>query len=180
MSKPASDNSYEVIEHANPLRGKVGPPQAPDPDLIARAEAAIHDMADDYLGWVMDDLTTLEAKVAEFVAAPDAARRAEALSAVYGVAHDIKGQGSTFEFALVTGVAGSLCRYLERTDELRKAANGITADQEIVAAHVAALRAVIRHGVKGDGGALGQQVMDGLAKAVERSAARAATTEPRA
>jgi hypothetical protein len=167
MAKPAA---YEVIQPANPLRTKVGPPRPSDPGLIARAEAALQDMAEDYLGWVADDLALLEAKAADFaVSTADPSQRLEALTAVYGVAHDIKGQGATFNFALVTGIAGSLCRYLERTAEIGGAGHPTAADPEIVAAHVAALRAVIRNGIKGDGGPLGQDVAAGLARAVEHS-----------
>ena len=174
MAKPAT---YEVIQPANPLRAKVGPPRPTDPGLIARAEAALQDMAGEYLGWVERDLAALEASAAEFAAATaNPARRAAALQTVYGVVHDIKGQGATFEFTLVTGVAAALCRYLEQTAEI--GGEGAAADPEIVTAHVAALRAVIHNGIRGDGGALGRQVERELANAVGRSLARAAT-QPR-
>jgi hypothetical protein len=173
MSKSAV--TYEVIQPANPLRAKVGPPRPTDPTLLARAEAAIHAMSEEYLGWVADDLAVLEAGAAELTSAgDDPARRAQALQTVYGAVHDIKGQGSTFDFALVTGVAASLCRYLERTREIGGDQGSVPADPEIVSAHVAALRAVIHNGIKGDGGPLGREVESGLAKAVERSLARAA------
>ena len=166
--------AYEVIQPANPLRAKVGPPRPTDPGLIARAEAAIQEMAGEYLGWVGDDLAVLEANSAAF-AAPGAtpAARTEALQTVYGVVHDIKGQGATFDFALVTGIAASLCRYLERTAEIGGKDGTPPADPEIVTAHVAALRAVITNGVKGDGGPLGRQVEQELDKVVRRSLARA-------
>lgn len=176
MAKPAA---YEVIQPANPLRAKVGPPRPTDPGLIARAEAALQDMAGEYLGWVADDLAALEAGAVEFAgAAADPTRRTEALQSVYGVVHDIKGQGATFDFRLVTSIAGSLCRYLERTAEIGGAA-AVPADPEIVTAHVAALRAVISNGVKGDGGLLGKQVASGLAQAIERSLARGGAPGPR-
>lgn len=177
MAKPAA---YEVIQPANPLRAKVGPPRPTDPGLIARAEAAIQEMAGDYLGWVANDLVVLEAGAADFAAAADdPARRAGALQTVYGVVHDIKGQGATFDFTLVTGIAASLCRYLERTAEIGGANDALAADPEIVSAHVAALRAVVQNEVRGDGGPLGRQVEGELAKAVQRSLARgAAETRP--
>lgn len=168
MAKPAA---YEVIQPANPLRAKVGPPRPTDPGLIARAEAALQDMAGEYLGWVADDLAALEAGAAAFAAASEPAPRIKALQSVYGVVHDIKGQGATFDFKLVTVIAASLCRYLERTEEIGDGA--VPADAEIVSAHVAALRAVINNGIKGDGGPLGRQVESGLAEAVKRSLARA-------
>ncbi|WP_119420525.1 hypothetical protein [Desertibaculum subflavum] len=174
MAKPAA---YEVIQPVNPLRAKVGPPRPTDPGLIARAEAALQDMAGDYLGWVANDLAALEAGAAAFTAAVAPASRIEALQSVYGVVHDIKGQGATFDFKLVTGIAGSLCRYLERTAEIGGAE--VPADPEIVGAHVDALRAVIGHGVKGDGGSLGREVESGLAKAIQRSLDRAKSAAPR-
>src|SRR3546814_3622672 len=56
---------------------------------LANAQAAVADLADQYIGWVNEDLVRLEAaaKAAEGSTAPDK------LTAIYDVAHDIKGQG---------------------------------------------------------------------------------------
>src|SRR3546814_13319953 len=61
---------------------------------LANAQAAVADLADQYIGWVNEDLVRLEAaaKTAAGSTAPDK------LTAVSDVAHDIKGQGSTFGY----------------------------------------------------------------------------------
>ncbi len=159
-----SDNAatIEVIQPANPLRLKVGPPRPADPGLLSRAEARVADLADDYRSWVQGDLEQLEARLAEAAAAGDTLARTSTLRAAYVLAHDIKGQGATFDYPLVTHVADSLCRYIERTVDLDRT------DFKIAAAHAGALRAVLANDVRGDGGALGRQVVDSLAQAVQR------------
>src|SRR3546814_6468083 len=76
---------------------------------LANAQAAVADLADQYIGWVNEDLVRLEAaaKTAAGSTAPDK------LTAVYDVAHDIKGQGSTFGYQLVPEIGALLCRYIQ-------------------------------------------------------------------
>lgn len=152
----------EIIQPANPLKQKVGPPRASDPGLLDRAEAKVADLADDYRSWVQADLEQLEAKVDHAAALADAAERREAWRSAYVIAHDIKGQGTTFDYPLVTHVANSLCGYIEKTADLDRT------DLTIAQAHLGALRAILGHDVRGDGGALGRQVIDGLARVVEK------------
>jgi len=152
----------EVIQPANPLKQKVGPPRLTDPGLLVRAEAKVADLAEDYRNWVQTDLDQLEARIAQVAVAADAAERARTLRSAYVIAHDIKGQGTTFDYPLVTHVAHSLCRYIEKTVDLDRT------DLKIATAHMGALRAILSNEVRGDGGALGQQVVDGLTQMVSR------------
>lgn len=155
-------SQMEIIQPANPLKQKVGPPRASDPGLLDRAEARVADLADDYRSWVQGDLENLEARMDHAAAMASAGERREAWNAAYVIAHDIKGQGTTFDYPLVTHVANSLCRYIEKTVDLDRT------DPKIAQAHLGALRAILVHDVRGDGGALGQQVVDGLTQVVQK------------
>jgi hypothetical protein len=175
MARPApgalaAPAPIEVIRPANRLRTKIGPPRPQIPDLIDRAEAALLAMTDDYLCWVAQDIDLLQGEATR-AEAGDAVEHAAALQAIHGIAHDIKGQGGTFGFILVTWIAASLCRYLESRAEDGRA------DPAILGAHIDALRVVVRNGIRGDGGAIGTELVRELAEAIERSRARAGETD---
>ncbi|MBX3453199.1 Hpt domain-containing protein [Ferrovibrio sp.] len=116
---------------------------------LAQAQAAVAAMADEYIGWVTADLVRLD----EAVAAIDPANPPAGLKAAHGVAHDIKGQGATFGYKLVTDIAAMLCRYLQHHAETG------SYDPEVIEAHVQALKTVVENRVKGDAGALGQEIL---------------------
>jgi chemotaxis protein histidine kinase CheA len=128
---------------------------------IANAQAAVADLADQYIGWVKDDLTRLEKAAAALAGTADPER----LTAIYDVAHDIKGQGSTFGYQLVTEIGALLCSYLK--DCIKKG----RCDGEVIAAHLQALHTVIDNRVRGDAGALGKEILEALRGAARKSLA---------
>lgn len=128
---------------------------------LANAQAAVADLADQYIGWVNDDLVRLETAAAAAAGGSDP----EKLGAVYDVAHDIKGQGSTFGYQLVTEIGALLCRYLQ--DCIKKARY----DAEVTAAHIQALHTVVDNRVQGDAGELGSEILEALRGAARKSLA---------
>lgn len=121
-----------------------------DPALLADAEAAVRDLARDYIQWVNADIERLDRAFARLDREPGTATGA--LQDIFAAAHDMKGQGSTFGYPLVTRIADSLCKYL----------TGTTKSPDVVGAHIDALRAVIDHRLSGDGGLAGQRIAAGL------------------
>lgn len=143
---------------------KSTPPPKPGTDesfgaAVASAQAAVAGLADQYVGWVNDDLKRLDAAVTALGPAADAA----ALKALHGVAHDIKGQGSTFGYDLVTEIGQLLCRYAEQAVRRGKV------DRGVIDAHVAALRTVVDNRIQGRAGDLGQEILAALKAAADRS-----------
>lgn len=128
---------------------------------LANAQAAVADLADQYIGWVNEDLARLEtaAAAAAGSTAPDK------LAAVYDVAHDIKGQGSTFGYQLVTEIGALLCRYIQ--DCIKKA----RCDAGVIAAHIEALHTVVDNRVQGDAGEIGREILEALRGAARKSLA---------
>lgn len=126
---------------------------------VASAQAAVAGLSDKYIGWVNDDLKRLDTAIAGVTDG----RNAEALREVYGVAHDIKGQGSTFGYHLVTDIGQLLCRYTERAIEQQKV------DRTVIDAHVEALRTVVDNRIQGPAGELGREILDALKGVAERS-----------
>ena len=64
--------------------------------------------------------------------------------ALYFRAHDLKGLGTTYEYPLVTRIAGSLCRLLDDAD------TRMNAPVVVLDAHIDAIRAVVRDQIKTD------------------------------
>lgn len=126
---------------------------------VASAQAAVAGLSDKYVGWVNDDLKRLDAAIATVTDGSNA----DALREVYGVAHDIKGQGSTFGYHLVTDIGQLLCRYTERAIEHQKV------DRTVIEAHVEALRTVVDNRIQGPAGELGREILDALKGVAEKS-----------
>ena len=124
------------------------------PAALARAEAALANLSDRYLGWAEADLIRLENCLAEVLSHPEG--RADHLARLFGIAHDMKGQGTTFDYPLVSELGNRLCRLLETVPQP-------TADDlGRIAALAAAMGRVIRERLAGDGGAAGRSLLESL------------------
>lgn len=126
---------------------------------VANAQAAIAGLSDKYIGWVTEDLQRLDTAIAAVRDSQDAAT----LRNVYDVAHDIKGQGSTFGYRLVTEIAHLLCRYVDEASKRQQY------DRTVVDAHVTALRTVIDNRIQGDAGDMGREILRALKDAAAKS-----------
>ncbi len=131
---------------------------------LARAEAAVADLAKSYVTWANADVekcaehlaTARHAQPGANVAIGAVDRPMIAVQALYAVAHNIKGQGASFGFPLMTRLGESLCR-LTRTK--RSIADR---DLDAVQAHLEAMRLVLAQNIGGDGGALGDKLVQHL------------------
>jgi len=151
-----ADDDMEIINPPNTLKDKVreGGPGAVDLATLERAENVIAGMADSYLEWVQEDLVRIDAAY-KALAAGKAPRKDEA-EQVFQIAHDIKGQGGSFGYDLMTMIANELCRLIERQDDFGNA------EVQAIKVHIDAMKLVIQNRMKGDGGANGQALVDGI------------------
>ena len=95
----------------------------------------------------------------------EAARRAgcdpASIAAVFRISHDIKGQGATFGYELLSVAAGSLCRLI----------SGPSAPampdrvKSLIEAHVAAIELVTKRKITGPGGQQGEELVSQLRRA---------------
>ncbi|MDQ1153715.1 Hpt domain-containing protein [Brevundimonas sp. SORGH_AS_0993] len=136
MSDPA-----QFIRPPNTLRAKVGGGLGINADAIAKAEEALKAMSAQFSQWLADEIVKLDKAQADIREQGYTPATAEAL---YFRAHDLKGLGTTYEYPLVTRIAGSLCRLLDDV-EARMAAPVVILD-----AHIDAIRAVVRDQIKTD------------------------------
>ena len=125
-------------------------------DLAARCRSDRNgvgpELLDLYLTGVTQDLVKLEKFLAELDG--DARPWRESVSDMRVIVHNVKGQGTSFGFPMMTGVGDSLYQLVLA---LRKRPGPDTI--KVMAAHVDALRTIIDHDIRTEGGALGQQVI---------------------
>lgn len=124
-------------------------------DAIERAEAAIAALAGKFDTAVRQDIANAKALVAK--ARAEGAEPRAILNDIFGIVHNIKGQGGSFGYQLMTYVAGSLCDYL-RVEE-----NRVAGSLGVVDGHIASLQFILDHEVRGNGGELGAKLLAKLA-----------------
>ncbi len=133
--------------------------ERPMSTVLARAEAAVSDLAKDYSGWALADVAKARAALAS--ATDDATRRAQHVEALFRVAHDLKGQGASFGFPLVTRLGHSLC-CLTRDRALAYQARHL----DLAKSHLDAIHLVLTKEIKGDGGKIGAELVAKLERLV--------------
>ena len=118
--------------------------------VLARAQAAVADLAKNYAPATLLDLDRCTALLKTAREAPD--QRTAAIKDLYNIAHNIKGQGGSFGYPLVTRIGDSLCSLVRRERPFTDA------DLGIVQAHLDALRLILTKDIKGDGGEAGPKI----------------------
>ncbi len=160
-NKPAA--GAQIIRPPQTLQSKVekGGPGAVDMSALAKAEEVIANLADDYLDWVREDFERLEAAFEKFKAGDGS--DADNIEALFQIAHDMKGQGGSFGYDLMTAIGDHLCRLLETLDKSGPR------EQMMIRVHIDAMRVVITKQLKGDGGDEGRQLLMGLTLVGEKA-----------
>ncbi|MGH7019328.1 MAG: Hpt domain-containing protein [Brevundimonas sp.] len=146
-------NPPQVIRPPNPLRAKVGGFGGIDADAIAKAEAALKAMSAQFGQWLQDEIVKLDQAQADIRAKGYTPETAEGL---YFRAHDLKGLGATYQYPLVTRIAGSLCRMMDDAERRMQA------PVAILDAHIDAIRAVVRDEIQTDEHPVGRELAQTL------------------
>ena len=152
-----TDDVSRVFRPPNTLSAKVtkGGPGAVNLATLEKAEQVIADLATNYLEWVEDDLQRLQGAFADLK--DGNGDQSLALNKIFELVHDMKGQGGTFGYNLMTVIGDQLCRYIETLDG-HASSDAI----EVIQLHVDALQVVISQNLSADGGAVGIQLLQGL------------------
>lgn len=157
--KNGSNGSYQMITPPNLLKAKVGSGGGIDPELVKKAESVIDGMQDTFRDRVISEVARIGALVTRFVENDEPGH--DFAAPIFKIAHDLKGQGATFDYPLVTEIGTTLCAYLESLDAPENM------KVEVVRAHTDALRAVVTNSVEGEGGEVGTELVSGLRELVE-------------
>ncbi len=130
-------SDHEVITPIHELRKAITrtPPRPGEEDPVARAEAALAELAGEFVVWMKSECERLD-HARRAVAAQgftDAAR-----DVLFRAAHDIKGEAATFGYPAAANAADSLCRLIEFSPDAAHI------PFTLVEQHVDAVRAIFR------------------------------------
>jgi len=154
-----TDNGKNIfIASPNPLSGKVKSTgkNVVTQDTLRKAEKVLADMAGDYIIWVKSDLLKIQYAYEDLIGGK--VERKECLDQIFSTSHDIKGQGGTFGYTLITQIGNFLCRLIERLDHSLP----VEIENKAVQIHIDALHVVIHSNMKGGGGIEGNRILDGI------------------
>ena len=157
------DEKVEILNPPDALKSKVGGGRGGkvDSSVLKRAETVIENLADDYINWVGADITKLEAALKELTDAKE--NRKAILDRIFQISHDIKGQGGSFGYPMLTVIGVFLCRYVEK---LKDAGPG---EIKVISLHIDAMKVTISKRLKGEGGREGAKLKLGLEKLSEKA-----------
>ena len=110
---------------------------------LARAEAAVKALARDYLGWAQADLAQCRQHLAAATVAPD--NCTAPIADLFGIAHNIKGQGASFNYPLMTQLGDSLCLLTRDSQHFNPAS------LPLVAAHLDLMDEILTGEISGPG-----------------------------
>ena len=147
---------HEVIVPPNRLKKaveRIKPGAKIDFDPVARAEAALAELADDFSVWMDQECIRLDAARNAIKATGITPGNRDVL---FRAAHDMKGQAATFGFPQVAPVADSLCRLIEHVPDT------IRMPLALVDQHVDAIRAITHKNTRGDGNKYAAQLAEKL------------------
>jgi chemotaxis protein histidine kinase CheA len=161
----AEDEKPQFIKAPGTLKAKVGAlgPSADDLRAIKKAETVISNLAEKYVEVADLDLANLM-KTTEALKA-DPGNREKRMKAVFLVAHDMKGQGGSFGYPLITAVCNQLCRFIEKVEE-----EPSPTENDIISLYVNAVGVVIRGKIKDADSQQAQALLEGLGMVYDKVA----------
>ncbi|TAH32793.1 MAG: response regulator [Alphaproteobacteria bacterium] len=176
--RPESLNTKAKIwlfDLPNKLKAKLGVKDADagsiDPTLLRVAEQQLQDMSDDYSDWVRGNLAQLQMNYEQLTANPK--NPWKYIQNIHNISHELRGQGETFGYNLITIFCKSLCDFTE--------AKNVEIDErlmELIKAHIDGIQVVIRSGVKDDGGTVGAELLSTLDEAKDKFYSKAKKKSP--
>lgn len=154
---------HQVIERPNELAKKVPKTGGKDPErAIAQAEQIVQKLEAEYIDKLGQDIDRLETYGRKYRDNRDP----RALDSLFKLIHNMRGQGSTFGYPLITDIGRSFCRYVRELPEHREVTPALI-DQ-----HVDAMKVVYKRSIKGEGDEIAQAVVEALSDAVARELSR--------
>ena len=155
-----SNGTYQLITPANTLKERVGGGFGIDAELAKRADSAVEILHDDFL----QRITVALGEIAEQVTLSEAPENDDGahLVEIRRLSTGMQAQGAAFGYPLISDICVSLCSYLE----IRNASDDLAG--KVIRAHTDAIRSVVGNAIEGDGGRLGQDLVESLNQLVAK------------
>lgn len=120
--------------------------------LAAKAAEAIADLTDTYLAQVEQDIMVMRALLKQALHANPAGRFHAIRDDFFVKVHDLKGQGATFGYPLLTDLGAWTCDYLRQKKEITDK------DLQVLTRVLDDIETVFQKRLINDGGDMGQQI----------------------
>lgn len=151
----SDDDEVEFITNTNPIAAKAKAIAGKTADdLLKTVDQRVSGLKQEFSAILKQDGPKIFALMQE--AEKDPAACAQPVEGMRKLAHELRGQGTTFGYPLVTEICDSFCKFVE-------ALKPVSAQHlPLLRAHIDALRAIVGADIKGDGGDIGRELMKGL------------------
>ena len=149
----------------NLKKAKVGSGRAKlDPQVLARAEKVVEKIQQEYTAWADEDMAAFDTVLAELKST--GCDQPATIKKIFSLSLDMKGQGGSFGYLLMSEVAASLNDFIAKRTRLSPL------DIEVVDSHISTLHAIFRQNVRDDGGETGRALIAGLQRLVTKADTR--------
>jgi chemotaxis protein histidine kinase CheA len=157
----ADKPKVEFIDNPNPIKKKVRLEFGADPkSMIERADKNVAKLAGEFEEIFSSNVSDLATTMTAIRAGDDA--DGSELRRLRRILHDPRGQAGTFGYPLVSQVGDSACKFIDLSDQIE------ATEIEVLGMHIDALKAISGAKIKGDGGAVGTELMSGLRKVIQK------------
>jgi chemotaxis protein histidine kinase CheA len=160
MPKQTPDRVYGITPPNLDLQRKIGGPLLPlEESRIDQVTRALEELAEGMKDWIRIDLERLNRARHAFLSD---SQSQECIDELHRAAHDLKGLGQTYGFPTVSVIADTLCTAITRAIE-----TGVP-PEELVNAHVDALRAVVNLNLRDANSKPARELLGSLQSLVEK------------
>lgn len=122
--------------------------------MIEKATKIVETMQDDYVEESKKDIEKLKAILKKIKENPDNAR--DDVKELIDLANDMKSQGGSFNYNLVTFISNSLAKFLDEKQTID------SKTIETIQIHVDTIIMVINRKMTGNGGQMGKEILNGI------------------
>jgi hypothetical protein len=157
------ETKVQIINPPNNLRARVDDGKSSkglDASLLAKAEKAMDDVKPQVQEHVKGEVGRLQALMAKVLSSQG--QDQAAMQDLFRASFELKGQGTSAGFNLITRFGDSLCRYIEATKTPG------SKEIAIMKAHVDSIVAIMARGIQGDQNPIGLAIAAELEKVVGR------------
>ncbi|MBR5129736.1 MAG: hypothetical protein IKV03_00725 [Alphaproteobacteria bacterium] len=124
--------------------------------LEQKALNIISDMSKQYVEWTTNDVLKLKKLMEQIYLLTDTEQETLIRNDLYRTAHDIKGQGTTFDYPLMSDLGAHICALIKTTSSFKKH------HLDIISKDIDDMLLVLTKKLQGDGGQLGANISNRL------------------
>jgi len=168
----SNHDNVEFIAVPNTLKTKVKiTADGADEAMLAKAEAIIVELKDDYLTWAEADISRLHTAAAELKELSSASAETvdpetvkKTFHNIFEISHDMRGQGGSFGYPLMTAVCDRMCQFIEKVWDDPK-----LGQLPVLSVCIDTMSLIITQRLDADGGPMGANLLRALDAAIAKT-----------